>query len=260
MELQINKVSKVFKNNGQPHQVLKDLSFTIGDGAFVTLLGPSGCGKTTLLNIIGGFLKATEGEIRLNGTPVKCPGPDRGFVFQDYALFPWLTVKENILYPLKEQKWSREERVKRLQQLLQLAHMEGKENLYPSQISGGMKQRIAVIRALAPIPKILLMDEPLGALDPHLRQKLQGELEALWIADSTTVIMVTHDVDEAVFLSDRVIVMSSENGRIVGDISIKLPRPRRNNRKSDAYKAYKKQLTELVHSDRSFQEEQDEAM
>jgi NitT/TauT family transport system ATP-binding protein len=258
MELQISRISKIFRNNGQPHQVLKDLSFTIGEGAFVTLLGPSGCGKTTLLNIVGGFLRATKGEMRLNGAPVKRPGPDRGFVFQDYALFPWLTVKENILYPLKEQKWSSVERSKRLQQLLQLAHMEGKENLYPSQISGGMKQRIAVIRALAPMPKALLMDEPLGALDPHLRQRLQGELEAIWIADRTTVLMVTHDVDEAVFLSDRVIVMSSENGRIVGDINIKLPRPRRHNRKSDSYQAYRDQLTDLVHSSRDFQEEWDE--
>jgi NitT/TauT family transport system ATP-binding protein len=258
MELQISKVSKIFKNNGQPHQVLKDLSFTVGEGAFVTLLGPSGCGKTTLLNIIGGFLRATEGEVRLNGMPIQRPGPDRGFVFQDYALFPWLTVKENILYPLKAQKWSATERTKRLQQLLELAHMEGKENLYPSQISGGMKQRIAVIRALAPMPKALLMDEPLGALDPHLRHRLQGELEAIWIADRTTVLMVTHDVDEAVFLSDRVIVMSSENGRIADDIKINLPRPRGRNRNSDAYKAYKDQLTQLVHTSSNLQEEYSE--
>lgn len=258
MELQISKVSKVFKNNGQPHQVLKDLSFTIGEGTFVTLLGPSGCGKTTLLNIIGGFLRTTEGEIRLNGTAVKRPGPDRGFVFQDYALFPWLTVRENILFPLKAQKWSETERAKRLKQLLELAHMEGKENLYPSQISGGMKQRIAVIRALAPMPKVLLMDEPLGALDPRLRQRLQTELEALWIADSTTVLMVTHDVDEAVFLSDRVIVMSSENGCIAGDIKINLPRPRGRNRNGDAYKAYKDQLTQLVYLSRNVHEEYNE--
>lgn len=254
MELQISKVSKAFKNNGQPHQVLKDLSFTVDEGAFVTLLGPSGCGKTTLLNIIGGFLKATEGEVRLNGVSVSRPGPERGFVFQDYALFPWLTVKENILYPLKQQKWPATERAKRLQQLLELAHMEGKENLYPSQISGGMKQRTAVIRALAPMPKVLLMDEPLGALDQHLRHRLQEELEAIWIADRTTVLMVTHDVGEAVFLSDRVIVMSSQNGRIAGDINIDLPRPRGRDRGNKAYQAYKDQLTQLVYSSRTVQE------
>ncbi|HEX2964776.1 MAG TPA: ATP-binding cassette domain-containing protein, partial [Syntrophorhabdaceae bacterium] len=150
------------------------------------------------------------------------------------------------------------ERAKRLKQLLELAHMEGKENLYPSQISGGMKQRIAVIRALAPMPKVLLMDEPLGALDPRLRQRLQTELEALWIADSTTVLMVTHDVDEAVFLSDRVIVMSSENGCIAGDIKINLPRPRGRNRNGDAYKAYKDQLTQLVYLSRNVHEEYNE--
>jgi NitT/TauT family transport system ATP-binding protein len=251
MELQISNVGKVFKSNGKPHQVLKDLTLKVGGGAFVTLLGPSGCGKTTLLNIIAGFLKATNGEVRLNGEPVKRPGPERGFVFQDYALFPWMTVKENILYPLKQQKWSDVERKRRLEELLDLAHLTGKEHLYPSQMSGGMKQRTAVIRALAPKPKVLLMDEPLGALDHHLRQKLQEELEAIWVKDRTTVLMVTHDVDEAVFLSDRVIVMSSEQGRIAGDISINLPRCR--NRDSEAYNEYKEQLNRLVHSARNKQ-------
>lgn len=249
MELQVKNVSKVFKSNGKPHQVLKDLSINVGGGAFVTLLGPSGCGKTTLLNIIGGFLNATNGEVRLNGEPVKRPGPERGFVFQDYALFPWMTVRENILYPLKQQKWSDNERIRRLEELLELAHLSGKEHLYPSQISGGMKQRTAVIRALAPKPKVLLMDEPLGALDHHLRQKLQEELEAIWVKDRTTVLMVTHDVDEAVFLSDRVIVMSSEQGRIAGDISINLTRSRK--RDSAAYNDYKDQLNRLVHSARN---------
>lgn len=251
MELQVNNVSKVFKSSGKPHQVLKDLSLNVGGGTFVTLLGPSGCGKTTLLNIIGGFLKATSGEIRLNGELVKRPGPERGFVFQDYALFPWMTVKENILYPLKQQKWSDDERIRRLEELLELAHLSGKEHLYPSQISGGMKQRTAVIRALAPRPKVLLMDEPLGALDQHLRQKLQEELEAIWMKDRTTVLMVTHDVDEAVFLSDRVVVLSSEKGRIAGDISINLPRGRK--RDSAAYNEYKEQLNRLVHSARNKQ-------
>ncbi|OPY72994.1 MAG: Bicarbonate transport ATP-binding protein CmpD [Syntrophorhabdus sp. PtaU1.Bin050] len=136
--------------------------------------------------------------------------------------------------------------------------MEGKENLYPSQISGGMKQRTAVIRALAPMPKVLLMDEPLGALDQHLRHQLQEELEAIWIADRTTVLMVTHDVDEAVFLSDRVIVMSSQNGRIAGDINIDLPRPRGRDRGNKAYQVYKDQLTQLVYSSRTVRENQNE--
>jgi NitT/TauT family transport system ATP-binding protein len=246
MELHIDKISKVYKSNGQPHRVLNDLSLTVGGGAFVTLLGPSGCGKTTLLNIIGGFLKATSGEIRLNGAVVKKPGPERGFVFQDYALFPWMTVRENILYPLKQQHWSKEDRQKRLRELLALAHLEGKEHLYPSQMSGGMKQRTAVIRALAPMPKVLLMDEPLGALDQHLRQSLQEELEDIWSKDRTTVLMVTHDVDEAVYLSDRVIVMSSDHGRIVGDIPVRLHRAR--DRNSVAYQACKDHLSRLVHT------------
>lgn len=244
MELQIDKVSKVFKNNEQSHQVLKDLSFSVGGGAFVTLLGPSGCGKTTLLNIIAGFLKATSGEVRLNGAPIHRPGPERGFVFQDYALFPWMTVRDNILYPLKQQRWSKEDRNKRLQQLLALAHLEGKDYLYPSQMSGGMKQRTAFIRALAPMPKVLLMDEPLGALDQHLRHKLQEELEAIWIAERTTVLMVTHDVDEAVFLSDRVIILSSQEGKSLGDIRIDLGRPRQRN--DEKYHHYKDQLSEML--------------
>lgn len=248
MELQLDHICKLFRNNGRPHPVLRDLCLTIGGGAFVTLLGPSGCGKTTLLNIIGGFLAATHGEVRLNGAVVKGPGPERGFVFQDYALFPWMTVRENILYPLQQQRWSKAERERRLQQLLAMAHLEGKETLYPSQISGGMKQRVAVVRALAPVPKVLLMDEPLGALDPHLRQGLQEELASLWEKDGTTVLMVTHDVDEAVFLSDRVIVMSADLGRIVGDIPIRLAR--RRDRSTRAYLAYKDQLMGLVHGAR----------
>jgi len=252
MELRIDRVGKTFKGKPDSNEVLRDVSFTVDGGTFVTLLGPSGCGKTTLLNIIGGFLKPTEGEVRLNGVPVKQPGPERGFVFQDYALFPWYTVRENILYPLKQQNWPKSEQENRLRELLKLAHMTGKEDLYPSQISGGMKQRTAVIRALAPMPKVLLMDEPLGALDPHLRHKLQEELEAIWVADRTTVLMVTHDVDEAVFLSDRVLVMSSDHGRIAGDIAISLPR--RRDRDDDAYLDCKERLTRLVRSSSSIQE------
>ena len=165
MQLSIREVSKIFQNNGRTHVVLNNISFSVEEGQFITLLGPSGCGKTTLLTIIAGFQEPTEGHVELNGVRVIRPGPDRAFVFQDYALFPWMTVKQNILYPMKQQKIPRGKQAERLQNLLSIAHLEGCENLYPNQISGGMKQRTAVIRALACDPQVLLMDEPFGAVD-----------------------------------------------------------------------------------------------
>lgn len=244
MKVVIENIDKVFKNNNNVKEVLKDISFNVNEGQFVSLLGPSGCGKTTLLSIIAGFQDATEGKILVNGLEVKKPGPDRGFIFQNYALFPWMTVKDNILYPMKQQKISKEKRKERLSELLKMAHLEGNEHLYPHQISGGMKQRTAVIRALACKPEVLLMDEPLGAVDFQMRQILQEELEALWLQDKTTVIMVTHDVDEAVYMSDRVIVMSTESGKIIGDLEINLKRPR--NRENLEYESYKAKLTSIL--------------
>lgn len=246
MKLEVKNVHKTFLNKKVRHTVLEDVSFTVQDGEFVTLLGPSGCGKTTLLTIIGGFQKADSGAVVLNDKIVREPGPDRGFVFQNYALFPWMTVKDNILFPMKQQKVPKAEREERLAYLLRMAQLEGKENLYPNQLSGGMKQRTAVIRSLASRPQVLLMDEPLGAVDFQMRQILQEELESLWLKDRTTVIMVTHDVDEAVYLSDRVIVFSANGGKMVENLNISLNRPR--NRNSESYKRYKEQLTRVLKS------------
>ncbi|HAG11209.1 MAG TPA: ABC transporter ATP-binding protein [Desulfotomaculum sp.] len=226
MELKVEKISKVFHNNRNSNTVLKEVSFTVRESQFVTLLGPSGCGKTTLLTIIAGFQKASGGRILLNGQVVQKSGPDRGFVFQDYALFPWMTVRENILFPMKQKGFPKKEREERLKELLVMAQLEGVERLYPSQLSGGMKQRTAFVRALAGRPEVLLMDEPLGAVDFQMRKALQEELEALWSKNKTTVLMVTHDVDEAVYLSDRVIVLSACEGRIVKDLAIAMDRPR----------------------------------
>ncbi|HBC92396.1 MAG TPA: ABC transporter ATP-binding protein [Pelotomaculum sp.] len=244
MELEVENLSKVFINDNTVHTVLRDLSFSVQEGQFVTLLGPSGCGKTTLLTIIAGFQAASGGRILLNGRQVARPGPDRGFVFQNYALFPWMTVRDNILYPMKQQKVPAKEREQRLQELLFMAQLEGKEKLYPHQLSGGMKQRTAFIRALAGKPEVLLMDEPLGAVDFQMRQNLQEELESLWLKDKTTVIMVTHDVDEAIYLSDRVIVMSALEGKVLEDLPVKLPRPR--NRKDREYIKTKEHLMDLL--------------
>ncbi|PKM78278.1 MAG: ABC transporter ATP-binding protein [Firmicutes bacterium HGW-Firmicutes-15] len=232
--LKFENISKVFGKKELQNQVLSNISSSIKSQQFVTLLGPSGCGKTTLLNIIGGFLKPDAGQVILEGKRVTGPGPERGFVFQNYALFPWMTVKDNILFPMKRQKMPAPQREDRVQELLSMANLEGKEHLYPHQLSGGMKQRTAVIRSIAYRPQVLLMDEPLGAVDFQMRQTLQEELESIFIRDKVTVMMVTHDVEEAVYMSDRVIVMSNHQGAIAEDYLLDLKRPR--DRRSTAYR------------------------
>ena len=244
MGLRVENIGKSFFNKGQEKIVLKNIDLNIKDGEFVTLLGPSGCGKTTLLTIIAGFQSAEEGHIYLGEKKVSKPGPDRGFVFQDYALFPWMTVGDNIVYPLKIQGVSKEKRDEKLQELLELAGLKGNANLFPHEISGGMKQRTAFVRALAGNPEVLLMDEPLGAIDFQMRNKIQRELEELWLKTKKTVVMVTHDIDEALFLSDRVIVMSREEGKILRDLRVPLKRTR--DKESLEYLELKKELTELL--------------
>lgn len=243
--LEVRGITKIFNRRKESaHIVLEDVSFTVERGQYVSLLGPSGCGKTTLLTILGGFITPDAGEIVLAGHRVEKPGPDRGFVFQNYALFPWMTVKENILYSMQVRKFSKQEQQARLQELLEISHLHGSEHKYPIQLSGGMQQRVAVVRALAGRPEILLLDEPLAAIDFQMRELLQEELAALVEGAKTTVVMVTHDVSESVYLSDRVIVMSSDKGRIVKDVRIDLERPR--NRQSEGFKAYVSDLTHLV--------------
>jgi len=232
--LRAENIYKYFGKKEKFNPVLVDISLSIKDGQFVTLLGPSGCGKTTLLTIIAGFQNPDHGQVSLDGEKITGPGPDRGFVFQNYALFPWMTVRENILFPMKRQKMPSSQREQRLAELLNIANLEGKEHLYPHQLSGGMKQRTAVIRALAYRPRVLLMDEPLGAVDFQMRQVLQEEIEGILSRDKATVLMVTHDVEEAVYMSDRVIVMSRHQGAIAEDFRIDLKRPR--DRRSQAYR------------------------
>lgn len=244
MILKIENISKSFFNSGKSSRVLKDINLEIGKGEFVTLLGPSGCGKTTLLTIVAGFKKSCNGVIYLKDKKIDKPGPDRGFIFQDYALFPWMTVRDNILYPMKLKKMDKKEMEERLDYLLEIAHLKGKEKLYPHEISGGMKQRTAFVRALAGDPEILLMDEPLGAIDFQMRNEIQRELEAVWLKTQKTVLMVTHDIDEAIYLSDRIVVMSRNMGEILGEIKVTLPRSR--DRESLEYLELKKELTSLL--------------
>ncbi|MFL5028567.1 MAG: ABC transporter ATP-binding protein [Xanthobacteraceae bacterium] len=199
---------------GKPVLALEDVSLSVGTREFVALLGPSGCGKSTLLYLIGGFLPIETGRIVIDGNPVAGPGPDRGIVFQHFALFPWKTVRANILYGLERQGMKRALREKRAQDFIDLVGLTGFEDSFPSQLSGGMKQRTALARTLAFDPKILLMDEPFGALDAQTRSLMQGELLGIWQRTPKTVIFVTHDVQEAVYLAERVFVMSARPGRI----------------------------------------------
>jgi NitT/TauT family transport system ATP-binding protein len=198
---------------------LDDISLSVSTCEFIALLGPSGCGKSTLLYLIGGFLPVERGAITVDGVPVTKPGPDRGIVFQHFALFPWKTVRENVLYGLERQGIPRTEREQRALHFISLVGLTGFEDSYPSQLSGGMKQRTALARTLAFDPNILLMDEPFGALDAQTRSLMQTELLSIWRRTPKTVIFVTHDVQEAVYLADRVAVMSARPGKIKTIIS-----------------------------------------
>ena len=199
---------------GREVLALDQISLSVANREFLALLGPSGCGKSTLLYLIGGFLPVETGSISVDGKKVTAPGPDRGIVFQHFALFPWKTVRGNILYGLERQGMPKAEREARAQQYIDLVGLSGFEDSYPSQLSGGMKQRAAIARTLAFDPKILLMDEPFGALDAQTRGLMQRELLSIWQRTPKTVIFVTHDVQEAVYLADRVAVMSARPGRI----------------------------------------------
>jgi NitT/TauT family transport system ATP-binding protein len=206
---------------GRPVLALDDVSLDIRKREFIALLGPSGCGKSTLLYLIGGFLPTEGGKILVDGKPVAGPGPDRGNVFQHFALFPWKSERANILYGLERQGLPRADREQRAQAFIDLVGLKGFEDSYPSQLSGGMRQRTAIARTLAIDPEILLMDEPFGALDAQTRSLMQSELLGIWQRSPKTVIFVTHDVQEAVYLADRVAVMSARPGRIKAIVETK---------------------------------------
>jgi NitT/TauT family transport system ATP-binding protein len=214
-QIVIDRVTHTYRPaHGRTVLALADVSLEVRPREFLALLGPSGCGKSTLLYLIGGFLPTEAGRIVVEGKPVSAPGPDRGIVFQHFALFPWKTVRANVLYGLERQRLPRVERARRAQAFIDLVGLNGFEESYPSQLSGGMKQRTALARTLAFDPSILLMDEPFGALDAQTRALMQTELLGIWQRTPKTVIFVTHDVQEAVYLADRVAVMSARPGRI----------------------------------------------
>ncbi|WP_133768526.1 ABC transporter ATP-binding protein [Enterovirga rhinocerotis] len=235
-QIEIGNVGKVYGTAGDGAVIALDgVSLTIARGEFVSLLGPSGCGKSTLLNILAGFQPATTGRILQDGHPITGPDPSRTVVFQDYALFGWMTVQKNVEFGLKAKGVGRAERAERARALIDTVRLTGFEDKYPHEISGGMKQRAAIARALAPDPDILLMDEPFGALDAQTRVLLQEEIARISSEAGKTVVFVTHGIEEAVFLADRVVVMSPRPGRIREEVLVPLPRPRTAEMRSDPW-------------------------
>jgi NitT/TauT family transport system ATP-binding protein len=226
--IEVEGVSQVFQTSTRrDHLAISDISLSVDDGAFVSILGPSGCGKSTLLYIVGGFVKPTRGVAKMKGAAIKGPGPDRGPVFQEFALFPWKSVLGNVMYGPRQQGVRSTEAEAQSRKLIEMVGLKGFEHFYPKELSGGMKQRVALARTLAYHPAVLLMDEPFGALDAHTRTRLQNDLLNIWERDRKTVLFVTHSVEEAVFLSDKVVVMTRAPGRIKQVVDIHLPRPRR---------------------------------
>jgi NitT/TauT family transport system ATP-binding protein len=225
--IDVRGLSKTFRAlTGEAVEAIHDLSLSVADNQFVSLVGPSGCGKSTLLYIVAGFIEPTAGEVRVDERPVRGPGPDRGIVFQEYALFPWRTVAGNIRYGLEEKGVPRDEAARTVATYLRRMGLEGFQHPYPRELSGGMKQRVALARTLAYDPDVLLMDEPFGALDAQTRELQQDQLLAVWRERKKTVLFVTHSVEEAVYLSERVVVMSARPGRIKRVIDVDLDRSR----------------------------------
>ena len=235
--LSISKLEKQFAFGAQRVPVLRSINLSIAPGEFVSIVGGSGCGKSTLLRIIAGLENAFTGSVILQGQPVAGPGTDRGLVFQEPRLFPWLTVEENIAFGLRSPRAEKEQLVR---EHIDLVGLKDFATAYPHQLSGGMAQRAAIARAIVNRPQILLMDEPLGALDAFTKIQMQEELLKIWHAEQSTVILVTHDIDEAIFLSDRVLVMSNRPGTIRKDYAIKLSRPR--DRNSDEFVWFRRQI------------------
>src|ERR1700734_1408932 len=224
--LTVSKLHKNFDSDGKSTVALKDINFNTHRREFLCVVGPSGCGKSTLVRILAGLEEHSAGDVRLRGQPVTGPGSDRGMVFQGYTLFPWLTVKKNVMFGLEVNGHGKLDSEREAMQWLQLIGLEKFADVYPHQLSGGMKQRGAIVRALANQPRILLMDEPFGALDAQTRCRIQAHLLAIWRKIDITIVFITHDLDEAIFLADRILVLSAHPGEIAELIEVPVPRPR----------------------------------
>lgn len=247
--LSVKAVTKVYGEPGTPGAVLavQDVSLEIQDHLFCAILGHSGCGKTTLLNMAAGFERPTSGEITVGGSAIRKPGWQNTMMFQEYALFPWKTVAQNVEFGLEMKKEPPRERAESVRRHIELVGLQGFEGSYPHQLSGGMRQRVAIARALAVRPEILLMDEPFAALDAQNRSLMQDELVRIWQREPKTVMLVTHSIDEAIKLADRVIVMTRRPGRVKACIEVDLPRPR--DEDGPRYLKLKKELRSLIHDE-----------
>ena len=250
-QLSIQDVSRVFISpKGQATQALTPVNFEVRENDFVTILGPSGCGKSTLLRIVAGLDQPTTGQVLLDGAKVQGPGADRGMVFQSYTLFPWLTIEQNIRFGLRERGLPEQAKKERADYFISKVGLRGFEQHFPKQLSGGMQQRTAIARALANDPKILLLDEPFGALDNQTRVLMQELLLGIWESAQKTVLFVTHDIDEAIFMANRVAVFSARPGRIKTELAVDFPHPRHYTIKtSPEFMALKAQLTEEIRAE-----------
>lgn len=226
VKVDIREIERVYQSSRGPVKALNHINLQIYENEFVCVVGPSGCGKSTLLNIMAGLDKATGGEVLVDGEKVEEPSTERGVVFQQYALFPWLTVKKNIMYGLKNKKMTREQAERAAEKYIKMVGLDEFSSSYPKELSGGMKQRVAIARAFAMNPKLLLLDEPFGALDAQTRAQLQSDLLDTWEQEQKTCFFITHDVEEAVLLAQRVVIMSSRPARIKRIVDIDIPYPR----------------------------------
>jgi len=248
--VELSAVGKRYESGGKVTEALRDVSLTLPDGEFVSLIGASGCGKSTLLRIVAGFERATAGRVMVSGQPVSRPGPDRGVVFQDYGLFPWLTVAANVAYGPRQRGATKAEVEATVDRFVRMVGLDHFRDRYPNELSGGMQQRVAIARVLANDPAVLLMDEPFGALDSLTRQTLQEELIKVWLELRPTVMLVTHSVEEAVFLSDRVVVMGggpshAVPGHVTKIVPIELAHPR--DVTAPAFNDLKRELLDAIH-------------
>lgn len=243
-QIKIAQVNKVFKTPGDDVVALRDISLEIPNGQFVCLLGPSGCGKSTLLNAVAGFSHPTSGSITVDGAQIKDTGPDRGMVFQEYALFPWMTVEQNIAFGLAIQKMPQEQIDSKVAELLETLKLMEFRKRFPKDLSGGMRQRVAIARILALNSPIMLMDEPFGALDALTRRSLQDELLKIWQEHKKTILFVTHSIEESIYLADRIIVLTYRPGTVKRDVLVDIPRPR--DPSSAEFNALKRELGALV--------------
>jgi NitT/TauT family transport system ATP-binding protein len=258
--LDVQHLNKVFASGPRSTTALNDINFCTHRREFLCIVGPSGCGKTTLVRILAGLEEKNSGQVLLQGKAVTEPGSDRGMVFQGYTLFPWLTVKKNVMFGLEVNGHGKDESERQALQWLQLIGLERFADAYPHQLSGGMKQRVAIVRALANQPRILLMDEPFGALDAQTRCRMQAHLLEIWRKIDITIVFITHDLDEAIFLADRILVLSAHPGEVRELIEVPVPRPRTTAQLiSPAFLATKARLEELIHQSKSDDDEEAES-